>query len=135
MSGRYLLDTNAVSVAVSRRSDALLQRLQSTAFEQLFVSAISYGEIEYGLARRPEATRLRDATRKFFGGIEVLSWTKKSADAYASLRADMEGTGKSLSALDMLIAAHCLEIDATLVSADRAFRFVPGLTVEDWLAD
>ena len=135
MSERYLLDTNAVSIAVSRRSDALLQRLQSIPPEQLFVSVISYGEIEYGLARRPEATRLRDTTRKFFGGIEVLSWTTKSADTYASLRAEMERTGKSLSALDMLIAAHAVEINATLVSADRAFRFVPGLTVEDWLAD
>jgi len=134
MSKRYLLDTNAVGVAVSGRSQALLRRLQSVPIEQLFISAISYGEIRYGLARRPEATQLRDATNKFFGGIEILSWTSKSADAYASLRSDMERMGKSLSALDMLIAAHALEIDATLVSADRAFRFVPGLTVESWLA-
>jgi tRNA(fMet)-specific endonuclease VapC len=133
MSGRYLLDTNAVSAAVSRRSDALLQRLHSTPIQQLFVSVISYGEIEYGLARRPEAIRLRDVTRKFFSGIEVLSWTTQSADSYASLRAAMERDGKSLTTLDMLIAAHALEIDATLVSTDRAFRFVPGLTVEDWL--
>jgi tRNA(fMet)-specific endonuclease VapC len=132
MSERYLLDTNAVSVAVSGRSQDLLRRLRSIPAEQLLASVISYGEIRYGLARRPEATRLRDTTDKFFDGIVVLPWTLKSADTYALLRADMERMGKSLSALDMLIAAHALEVGATLVSADRAFRFVPGLRVEDW---
>ena len=44
----------------------------------------------------------------------------------------MERGGKSLAPLDMLIAAHALEAGATLVSNDRAFRHVPGLTVEDW---
>jgi tRNA(fMet)-specific endonuclease VapC len=33
----------------------------------------------------------------------------------------------------MLIAAHALEAGATLVTSDRAFRFVPGLMVENWL--
>jgi len=42
--------------------------------------------------------------------------------------------GLALQPLDMLIAAHALEAGAVLVSADRAFRFVPGLTVEDWTA-
>ena len=48
------------------------------------------------------------------------------------LRATMERSGKSLAPLDMLIAAHALEAGATLVSSDRAFRHIPGLTVEDW---
>jgi tRNA(fMet)-specific endonuclease VapC len=44
----------------------------------------------------------------------------------------LERSGKSLAAMDMLIAAHALEAGATLVSSDRAFRHVPGLTVDDW---
>jgi tRNA(fMet)-specific endonuclease VapC len=34
--------------------------------------------------------------------------------------------------LDMLIAAQALAINAVLVTNDRAFRHVPGLTIEDW---
>ena len=36
---------------------------------------------------------------------------------------------------DLLIAAHALTVNATLVSADAAFARVPGLQVENWLAD
>ena len=34
---------------------------------------------------------------------------------------------------DLLIAAHALALDATLVSADAAFARVPGLRLENWL--
>jgi predicted nucleic acid-binding protein len=34
----------------------------------------------------------------------------------------------------MLIAAHALSIDATLVTADAEFLRIPGLQVENWLA-
>jgi tRNA(fMet)-specific endonuclease VapC len=47
----------------------------------------------------------------------------------------MERVGKSLPPLDMLIAAHALEAGVTLVTNDRAFLYVPDLTVEDWTAE
>jgi tRNA(fMet)-specific endonuclease VapC len=39
-----------------------------------------------------------------------------------------------LGALDTLIASHALAEEAVLVTSDRAFSRVPGLSVEDWLA-
>jgi tRNA(fMet)-specific endonuclease VapC len=41
--------------------------------------------------------------------------------------------GTPLSPNDLLIAAHALALDATLVSADAAFTRVPGLRLENWL--
>jgi tRNA(fMet)-specific endonuclease VapC len=37
--------------------------------------------------------------------------------------------------MDLLIGAHALSIDAVLVTNDRAFTQLPGLTVEDWTAE
>ncbi|MGD9912710.1 MAG: type II toxin-antitoxin system VapC family toxin [Rhizobiaceae bacterium] len=127
-----MLDTNTISVATSGRSIAALHRIAGHIPEALAASAISYGEIWFGLTRRPEATALAHATRKLFEKVPVLPFTTASADRYAQLRTDMQRLGTSLQPLDMLIAAHALEAGATLVSSDRAFRHVPGLTVEDW---
>ena len=79
--------------------------------------------------------RLEQATAAIFAEAGILPWTVDTADIYAELRAAIERAGKSLAPLDMLIAAHALEAGATLVTNDRAFRFVPGLEVEDWTAE
>jgi len=38
----------------------------------------------------------------------------------------------SISALDLMIAAHAVEHDMTLVTNDRAFSAIFGLRLEDW---
>lgn len=54
------------------------------------------------------------------------------AATYGSLRPQLETLGKSLAAMDLLIAAHALAAHCPLVTADRAFAQVPGLSVVEW---
>lgn len=50
------------------------------------------------------------------------------------MRAALEYGGLLIGANDMLIAAHALALDCTLVTDnEREFRRVPGLRVENWL--
>ena len=98
----------------------------------IFRSTITFGEISYGLARRPEATRLAKLATDFFATIDVLPWTRVTGQAYGDLRAAMRREGHALTPLDMLIAAHAIEAGATLVTSDRAFQHAPGLKTEDW---
>ena len=129
-----MLDTNVVSVFMHSRSPALDRRIAQRDRSALFLSTVSYGETQYGLARRPDATRLHTLAHALFERVTVLDFTQISAETYGHLRAQMQLSGKSLQPLDLLIAAHALEARATLVSSDRAFRHVPGLNVEDWTA-
>ncbi|MGI6851203.1 type II toxin-antitoxin system VapC family toxin [Mesorhizobium sp. 1B3] len=128
-----MLDTNAVSRIVTKRSAPALKRISRLPPRDLCVSVITFGEIRSGLVRRPEATRLATATTDFFAEIDVLHWTEDCAMVYGRLRATLERMGKSLGPIDMLIAAHALTVGATLVTSDRAFHFVPDLAIEDWL--
>lgn len=127
---RWLLDTNTVSYFIR---DTLKNAPSAAANpENLCISTITEAELLFGVRRRPEAHRVNEMVFSFIGGIEVLSFDRAAAESYGRLRAEMQRIGKSLTSLDMLIAAHALSLGATLVTSDAAFRHVPGLTVEDW---
>jgi tRNA(fMet)-specific endonuclease VapC len=128
-----MLDTNTVSHLI-RAHPVVSRRVAAAAMSTLCVSAITAGELLFGLARRPEAKRLHLAVSEFLKRVEVAPWDAAAAASYGSLRAAMEGQGRSLGPLDMLIAAHAASLNAVLVTNDRAFGLAPGLATEDWSA-
>jgi len=128
---RYLLDTNIVSHFV-RQHRQVIRHAIAIPIQALCISAITEGELLFGLARRPQATALGAGIQQFIQRIDVLSWDRNAAANYANLRASQEKRGKPLAPLDLLIAAHALAAGATLVSNDSAFTQIPGLTTEDW---
>jgi tRNA(fMet)-specific endonuclease VapC len=132
MNRRYMLDTNMVRQAVSGRSPNAVARIARVPMGGLCVSVITYAESMFGQARRPEAIAISRANARFYAEAEVLAFTEETANVYGTLRAEMESVGLPLGPLDMLIAAHAVSVGAVLVTADRAFRHVPGLEVEDW---
>ena len=69
-------------------------------------------------------------------GLEILPLKAPADQRYAEIRAHLESTGKTIGPNDMLIAAHCLAEDLVVVTANvDEFGRVPGLKVENWLAD
>jgi tRNA(fMet)-specific endonuclease VapC len=133
----YLLDTNTAGYIVNGRSPSARRHLQeSLARERVALSAISEAEIRYGLELKPGAVRLRAAVEQLLGLIEICAWESTAAQAYGRLRARLKTSGKPLSGLDLMIAAHAVALGATLVSHDRAFRHAASfLTVVDWAGD
>ena len=97
------------------------------------ISAITAGELAFGLAKRPQAMALRQAVSEFLRRVEVMPWDDAVAQTYGTLRAELNKNGRPLAALDLQIAAHALHLKATLVSNDKAFAQVGGLVVEDWV--
>ncbi len=128
---QYLLDTNTVSHLV-RQHPVVALRVVAVPMASLCISAITEGELVYGLAKRPDATRLHAVAQQFLLRVDVLPWDRAAARRYGALRALMERKGQTLAPLDMQIAAHALSVGAVLVSNDRAFKQVAGLLLEDW---
>jgi tRNA(fMet)-specific endonuclease VapC len=129
----YLLDTNMASYAIKGLPARVQERLVGLPMHEVAVSAVTQGELIYGLARRGNPAGLSALIHEFLIRVEVLPWTAEVANVYGSLRASCAERGVSLGALDMLIAAHAVAIDAVLVTGDQAFRHVEhGLKLEDW---
>lgn len=128
---RYMLDTNTVSHLV-KAHPAVTRRVVDQPMASLCISAITEGELLFGLAKRPEATRLHLVVRELLRRVDVLPWNSEIAERYGPLRADLARLGKGVAPLDLLIAAHALGIDAVLVTSDQALTRIPNLTAEDW---
>lgn len=131
---RYMLDTNTVSQFVKRRP-VVARRVVAVPLASLCISAVTAGELWFGLARRPEATQLRAGIIELMRRIDIVPWDDSAAERYGTVRVTMERAGRPLAALDLLIAVHALTIGATLVTNDRAFNRVAGLELEDWTID
>ena len=111
---------------------AVRERLLKVPMAEVGISAVTEAELRCGVARKPEAVRLKTAVEEFLLRVEALPWDSDAAQQYAQVRADLERTGKPMGNLDMMIAAHALSLDLTLVTHDQVFAFVDGLKTDDW---
>ena len=125
MTQRYMLDTHVVSHIMQGRDAALLARLIQVPVGQVVISSVTLAELEYGLHRKGEPVRLRNALTQVLLRMDVLPWDQAAATCYGKLCATLEAQGINLSDFDMMIAAHAVTVDATLVSQDKAFAQVP----------
>ena len=128
---RYMLDTNTVSHLL-KKHPAVARRVVAVPITALCISAITQGELLFGLARRPEASTLHGAVREFLRRVDVLPWDATTAEVYGPARAATQREGRVRAPMDLLSGSHALSIDAILVTNDRAFGQLPGLTIEDW---
>ena len=132
MAVRYLLDTNTASYVIKGNFPRVRERLLKVPMAEVGISVVTEAELRFGMARLPEATRLKTVVEEFLLRVEVLPWNSEAARHYARIRATLEKEGEPMGNLDMMIAAQALAADAVLVTHDRAFRRVKGLRVEDW---
>lgn len=132
-----MLDTNTVSYIVRGTSPAARDRLDGLKINEVgCISVVTEAEIRYGLAKKPPSLALRTVLDDFLGKIQILPWGRDEAMAYGTLRFKLERAGKILSALDMLIAAHAVSTNATLVTGDKAFAQVEDLRPPvNWATD
>lgn len=133
---RYLLDTNVISnVTRPRPSEALLAWLTEQTDEDLFIASLTVAEIWRGLLEKPPGKK-RDQLEAWFTGPEgpqtlfagrVLAFDARAGLIWARLMAEGMASGRSRSALDMIIAAVA-QANGCVVVTDNEKDFV-GLEV------
>jgi tRNA(fMet)-specific endonuclease VapC len=127
----FMLDTDVSSYIIKRRPVTLLERFEQHA-ETLSVSVMTAAELRFGAekAGRPKLVELVEA---YLDRLAILDWTNEVSGHYARIRAELEGSGKPIGNMDLLIAAHAVSQRMTLVTNNlKHFSNVPGLKVEVW---
>jgi tRNA(fMet)-specific endonuclease VapC len=122
---KFLLDTNAIIVALEGRSEVLRARMAECEEGDLATSAIVHAEILLGFeAGKPP---LRDILAVFSQEVPVLPFDMAASEAYARIPFRR-------GSFDRLIAAHALALDLILVTDNTSdYDDVPGLRVENWV--
>jgi tRNA(fMet)-specific endonuclease VapC len=132
MESRYLLDTNTCSYIIKGNIPTVRRQLIKVSMAQIAISTVTEGELRYGVARHPGATRLQMIVDEFLLRLTVLPWDSEAAQQYGKLRATLEREGQPMGNLDMMIGAQALALELILVTNDRAFKRIRKLKIEDW---
>ena len=99
-----------------------------------FTTAITYGELVYGAAKRGSSALADRVRGRIAHAITILPFDDAAAERHGSLRATLESEGKPLDEPDLRIAAIALSRSLILVTANvRHFERVDGLEIQNWL--
>lgn len=108
-----VLDTNVVSETTKRRPDPAVVRWLESAGDELYLTAVTAGELLFGVARLTDGQRrksLTDATSELLRTFRdrILPYDAAAAGHYGIIAAHRESIGRPISAADAQIAAICL---------------------------
>lgn len=136
MRPTHLLDTNAAIGVLNGSAPRVVARLRALEPGQVCLAAIVKAELLHGARRSERVEENLGLLREFFAPFASLPFDDRSAEHYASVRAELEAAGTPIGANDLLLAAIARAHDLVLVTHNvREFSRVAGLRIEDWEAD
>ena len=129
----YMLDTNAIIMAVRHPDWAITKKIKAHLGKDLCISSVTYGELEYGIQKSSDPIRNRLAITQILLGIRILSFDAKAAEHFGDIFADLESKHQRIGDRDMMIAGHARALGYTLINNNtREFSRVEDLNIEDW---
>lgn len=83
---------------------------------------------------RSQAQTYAPAVRRMLAEFNIIPLLDDARDHFARVKCDLITRGLLIGPMDLLVAAHALALDATLVTNNvREFTRVKGLKLEHWV--
>lgn len=129
---RFMLDTSMCMYLMKNQPEEVAKRFAQCYVGDVVMSAVTYAELEYGVAVSANRTRERRNLAALIEDILVAPFDAAAATAYGVVREATRERKKDV--LDKLVAAHAIALDVVLVTKnERDFASYPGIKVENWL--
>jgi len=130
---RYMLDTNICIYIIKKKPVKVLETLKRLDIGDVYISAITLAELEYGVEKSQQRERNKIALTSFLAPLEILPFSASAAVTYGEIRAALEKKGQIIGAYDLLIAAHALSKNLILVTNNTSeFSRITGLSLQNW---
>ena len=127
---RYMLDTNMCIYLMKHQPESVARRFAQCYVGDVVMSAITFAELEYGVAASTNPKRERKNLANLVGDIPAMPFDNGACVAYGPIRLATRDIKRN--ALDKLIAAHAVSLNLTLVT-NKDFSKYPGVALENWL--
>jgi tRNA(fMet)-specific endonuclease VapC len=129
MTGRFLLDTNAV-IALFANEPATRQHLTDDA--EVFIPVIVLGELYYGAHKSARAAENTARINEFAATAAIVLCDTVTAQCYGRIKTDLRAKGRSIPENDLWIAAIARQHSLTLITSDGHFAQIEELAIEKW---
>jgi toxin FitB len=123
---KYLLDTNIISELVARNPNSqVVTWIDALDTNSVYLSVVTIGEIRTGIEKLPDSSRKASLTEwlnndllvRFAGRILVLDVAVMLG--WGELTGRLEGLGRTLPAIDSMIAALAIYHNCNLVTRNE----------------
>ncbi|GAB4252065.1 MAG: type II toxin-antitoxin system VapC family toxin [Saprospiraceae bacterium] len=130
MNGDFIWDSNIVMIALFKNDEKVISKLKKA--NQICLPSIVLGELYSGANNsiKKEENILKINT--LANVVNVLHCDKETASFYGAIKYNLKKSGTPIPENDIWIAAIAMQNGMTLVSRDRHFESVPGLSLESW---
>ena len=134
---KYLLDTNICIYIINEKPKKILRKFERFPVHEFGISSITQAELQYGVVKSKNKITNQDALDEFLLPLTILPFHgKRLITCYGEIRVSLESKGETIAPLDMLIAAHALSLDLTIVSNNiKEFARIPNLKCENWIRE
>jgi tRNA(fMet)-specific endonuclease VapC len=124
-----ILDTNGLS-ALAEGEPGLEPLLRRAA--QVVIPAIVLGEYRYGISQSRNHIHYQRWLAEYLPSFRILDVDERTTISYSTVRRELKKAGTPIPSNDVWIAALCRQHSLPLLSRDRHFDAVSGITRLDW---
>ena len=131
---KYLLDTNICIYIIKKQPVEIIDKFRNTSIGDVGISSITLAELYYGVEKSQHKVKNQKALDEFILPLVIEDFDNYAAAIYGKIRTYLENKGTPIGSLDMLIAAHAVRLNVTLVTNNtKEFSRVPNLKIENWV--
>lgn len=128
----YMLDTNMCIYLMKNQPEEVARRFAQCYVGDVVMSAITFAELEYGVAMSANPERERINLASLVEDIQVVPFDAAASVAYGPIRMATRESKKDH--LDKLIAAHAASLNIPIVTNNvKDFAKYPGVVTENWI--
>jgi tRNA(fMet)-specific endonuclease VapC len=131
---RYLLDTNHLGDAVRKVSRVRdrIRRFAQTG-DRFGTCGPALCELEAGIQQTSQPAASRRRLNTLLGLVRLWTIDTAVAKGYGALYLELRRSGRTLSQVDMVLAALARQTGLVLLTTDRDFQALPDIHTENWL--